>query len=217
MPELGDIVQIRRGEHVVIIGMTGSGKTYLARQLLAVQSGGILVLDTKSTLKWSGYSIIRDNSLRAIRMAKNGERVIFRPPWGWGKAQYDMFFALLMKDKRPMIIYIDEIFAVANQHTAPNSALGAIRTRGREFGITMWASTQFPRRVPFFLLSEATHFFVFFMALPAYQKMISELAEQPIPIANLREYEFYYKKIRREPVGPLRIGSASRSEKTAAV
>jgi len=210
MPSLEDIVKIRRGEHVSIIGMTGSGKTFLAQQLLWMQDGGILVLDTKSTLSWPGYNVVRGNSLQAISRAKGGQRIIFRPPWEWGKAQYDMFFSILMRNKKPMILYVDEILGVANQHTAPNSPLGAIRTRGREFGITMWASTQFPRRVPLFLLSEATHFFVFYMALPTYHKIISEIAEEPLPIGTLGEYEFYYKKIRARPVGPLKIGSGKR-------
>lgn len=196
---------IKSNERVLIVGRTGTGKTYLAKHLVR-EYKNVVALDTKGTLSIPNFVLVREPR-NLHRIAKNSN-VVFRTPWRWSNEEFDNFF-LWCIERGETIVYIDELYRVASEHTRPNSPLGAIATQGRELGVALWAATQRPSRIPTFLMSEAEHNFVFKLRLPIDRKRLEDLMEQEEPDWSElpSDRAFYYYSIRRGLTGPYQLAT----------
>ena len=160
--------RINPGEHVLVAGRTGSGKTFLARVYLANFPARVIALDTKGLLRWP--EVDPERLTVATRFSEvvrsNKERVIYKPAWeemDW--EVYELFFEWCYRQGGPLVVWIDEAMAVCpNPHTIPQY-YKAILTRGREHEISAWSLTQRPSGIPQVIISEATHYFIFDLRL----------------------------------------------------
>lgn len=190
------LVTIKPSERVFLAGKTGSGKTYLTKHLTA-SFRRLIVIDPKGTLHdWNLEKWDRN----AMRKLKRGDdiraRVTFDIVKEIDEAWEAVFVELYEKGGGDFVVYIDETYGVTNFGTRPSPGLTALYTRGREFGIGMWASTQRPLGVPLIEKSEAEHFFIFRLILRGDRQHVGEfigeeVAERVIP----DEHGFYYKNI----------------------
>lgn len=194
--------KILPGEHVMIAGMTGSGKTYLAKAYLA-NSPAVVVLDTKRTFDFrlAGKDLVgRDDYTVVEHLAKIDKLktriIVYRPVWTEQTKEYfDSFFEWCFK-RRNTIVYVDEMMGVApggRQEAMP--AWGrAIYTQGRERGVSMWASTQRPANIPLMCLSESLHWFVFSLSVEQDRQRIYNNSGQPEFLKKTEWHNFLYWK-----------------------
>ncbi len=164
------------GQHVSIIGPTGSGKSVLTQQLLPLRRT-VAVLGTKPhdatldrLISHEGYTRVRDwpPSLPWHRKPKTADwwqRVILWPPYR-GTAdravQRDVFDRALgeMFAAGKWCVNVDEAYYLC--HTLGLAPwLEDYWTQGRSSGLSLVAATQRPAWVPLFMYDQATHLFFF--------------------------------------------------------
>lgn len=154
----------RAGEHVTLLGQTGSGKSYLAAELLALRTYSV-VLGTKP----------RDDSLK--RFARSGwkRRVKWPPPtydqrvllWPSMQQMADIVAQRdVMREALESIytegawcVYVDELPYFTRQ-LGLGSLLELYWLQGRALGISLVAAAQRPVWIPLEALTQATHVFL---------------------------------------------------------
>lgn len=157
--------EIDLSEHVVICGMTGSGKTYLAQVYLMNTPHDVFVLDTKGTFNWD---LVPDDKKQVIttfdefdNLNTNVSKYIYRPIWEeLDEYYYNEFFKFCMQRKN-CIILIDEGMQVSKSASSIIEWYKGALTRGRELNVSVWTLTQRPANIPIVVFSESTHYFIF--------------------------------------------------------
>lgn len=195
-------IEIASNERVFTAGKTGSGKTYLNRELCRGVSR-LVVLDPKGTLRdtddkpadelWH----LEEWSERARKKLDEGKPVRVRVPaplrqgnrgGSWDNVLWSIY------DAGNCILEIDEMYGVVppGGHGLPDS-LNAIYTRGRELGIGVYACTQRPVWVPLQAKSEADWFFCFRLMLADDRRSMSEIMGPDVmyPIPETDEHGFW--------------------------
>lgn len=157
-----------QGEHVTLVGTTGSGKTYLARQILPLRKY-VVVLATKpkdsslyDPLMEQGF-VIRDTFDPS---AATDKRVIFRPPLDAPtdeaiRNQSDAFRQALTEIFRAggWCVYADEVRYLTD-NLGLRRQFEVLWLQGRSLGISLIVSTQRPVSIPLLAFDSATHLFL---------------------------------------------------------
>lgn len=174
-------ISINPSERVYLAGMTGSGKTTLARSFLA-NVNRLVVIDTKFNLdpdEWQAQ-IVRD----VPRLPADGDgRYIVR------SEDPEALGAGLLR-LRDYYLYVDEIFSVFPSALKASREWRSIWTAGREFNIGVWAGSQRPTMIPNVIKTEANHYFIFRLQLPEDRQTMRGIVGIDIP--RLRGHEFIY-------------------------
>lgn len=196
--------QFRPGpsDRAMFIGITGSGKTTVAEYLLRWRTYRV-VLDVKGTITWAGYE--RHESLDTL-MRSDGPRLLYRPAFEEleNEEVLDSFFRWVYLRKN-CTCYVDEIQGVASATRYP-LYLAACLQRGRERGVSLWASTQRPAKIPLIFLTESEHCFTFRLKLPEDRDRMEEVTGVAAEtVAQLPKHFFLYTPLDGKPVGPLTL------------
>lgn len=191
------------GNRVFLTGMTGCGKSVLARRLLdARQDALVLIYDAKDEIKWPGYQ--RFTTWQSLVLA-NPRRAIYAPnikeldnPKCW---DYFFKFAFLRQRKNykrrlkvNTVVYVDEAYAVTDGETIPFYYKAGL-TRGRSMGLEIWSATQRPKNIPQFLMSEVQQTYVFFHQMPQDKiklRGMFPLSEDMLESISYENHEFVY-------------------------
>lgn len=197
----------RQGEHVSLIGPTGSGKTTLALALLPRRTY-VCALGTKPADRTLS-GLIRTEGYKRIKAWPPGptrRRVILWPlvrdpddiP-----AQAAIFDHALREIFREggWSLFVDEVWYVA-RFLGLARLLELFWSQARSLGITLIATTQRPAHVPLMMYSEPTHVFLWRMNELADRKRLREfgggLNSDLImrTLAELRPHEALYLNTR---------------------
>lgn len=183
---------IKSNERVMLVGRTGSGKTFLAerltaplRRLVIVDPGGVLEKRFQPHIAWEkGIKELEEGLAARIYLSLDN-------PY-----EYESYFAHIYERVPNVTVYIDELYGVALP-TRPSQGLWALYTRGRGRGIGVWASTQRPRFVPRFTLSESEWFFVFRLTVADDRKFLGSIIHKAVEneIKKSDPHGFYYTRI----------------------
>lgn len=174
----------RQGEHVSIIGPTGTGKSYLGRQLL-VRRDWVVTLGTKRTddtladyMRHDGFTRIASwpprrelRDVLALRRAEPGweQRVALWPTWTPGadvetiREHMRTQFAACLSDVLSgggWCVDVDEMYYLCAILGLKEYA-EEMWTQGRSSGISLLAKTQRPAWVPLFMYDQPVHLFFF--------------------------------------------------------
>lgn len=166
------------GEHVTVLGPTGSGKTKLAYDLLGGTAtpklpAVVMVMKPKDppVQRWS-----RAARFRTVRHWPPP------PPWPWQpqhppgwvlwprhtfdpveddeRLHREFRAAILHSYKRGRrILFADEVFGLSKE-LGLDRELGALWMRGRAMGCGLWAASQRPAHIPLHAYSAAQHLFI---------------------------------------------------------
>jgi ABC-type dipeptide/oligopeptide/nickel transport system ATPase component len=194
------------GEHVALVGDTGSGKTYLASQLVKYREYVIVLRTKPDDILFRGFKKSKDGgilndlaynkilvdltNMRTLRTSQAEKlRFILDEVWRMGR----------------WTVLVDEGFYV-QQKLGLKNELEMLFTQARSLGVTMLTGMQRPAWVTRFALSEAKHVFSFRME-GRDLKTIAETttAEMADVVKQLPRYHFahFYR-----PTREIRIGEA---------
>ena len=163
-------------ERLVIVGATGTGKTTLARQLLA-SFPRIIVIDSKCTYGGKGgepgFEMV--SSPRGLKSLRSSVDFIqYRPDENHQTIDdYNEVYKWCYR-RQNLMVYTDEAFLVHHGSYAPDW-LRACVTCGRELGIGMMTGTQRPRGIDLRLLTEAEVFIAFDLRHRDDRKRMAEM------------------------------------------
>jgi energy-coupling factor transporter ATP-binding protein EcfA2 len=167
------------GEHVTFVGATGSGKTYLAYQLLNEVTtpelpGIVLVMKPvdETASKWNkklGYKIIRSwPPMKSIWEPKKPRGYTLWPGRSGDfendeLAQYEQFNRAIRMSyankKSQEIIFADELYSLCKE-LGLEKTLIHVWTKGRSMKLGLWGATQKPTHVPLWAYNQAQHLFL---------------------------------------------------------
>lgn len=191
-----------QGEHIAVVGDTGSGKTTLMSELLKPHRyrDFVVVLKTKrrddTFENFRGYRQIE--SINQIRVSH--DFYILAPPRGRGGAglvrlREETIRLLDMADQAGgWTVVIDELFFV-DEKLKLGEYLDDLLTQGRSSGLTLLCGMQRPVRITRFALSQATHVFAFEMEGRDAQELgyaTSQTMRQAVNNLDGSRHEFAY-------------------------
>lgn len=155
------------GQHAMFLGSTGSGKTYLAERMLD-NVNSYFVFDTQDSLDLIA-SVRVTNPKECIKLLKKGiKKIQYCPEFKYQNKIINGFIldeimqSSSKRHKKPRVIYIDEIFHFGYDNSFPKEIPVALATC-RQKAISIWISTQRPKRIPTNILSESTYIYQFFL------------------------------------------------------
>lgn len=182
----------RKTNRAFFVGMTGSGKSFLAEQLLRTRHS-VLIYDAKDEIKWKGYE--RFTKLERLIDARP-QRAVYAPNikelddpryWNW--------FYKYGYLRGNVTIYTDESYAVTDGQELPFYMKAGI-TRGRSKGVEMWSATQRPIDIPQFLMSESENKYIFYLEMPQDKEKVRKMtgiSEAIIESLSMDNHEFIYR------------------------
>lgn len=183
---------IKSSERVLIAGKTGSGKTYLATQLLK-SFDRLIVVDPKAKAD-PDNSLANSWGLQPFTtdaVSRQSFRVVIDDIEHADRAFHAAYHA------KDCIVYVDEGYALFNPDASRKDNSNALRvyTQGRSLGVGVWLSVQRPTWLPMYVISEVEHIFCFRLRLESDRKRLAEaFAPEFLEAPKGREgsYPFWY-------------------------
>lgn len=182
-------------ERLLFLGSNGSGKSVLARQMLAVGYHRVRAIDLKGD-----FSLLQEH--RVVREPGDWRgfrhrHVVYRP-----KAPYDSgewldrildrwyheakatFDEKRKAQRNPTVIYVDETLALA--HSRRTEALAKIAVAGRALDLGLWCSSQRPVWIPVEARSEAHRIYAFYLQYEEDEKELLKYAKRQLTLEQLQ-------------------------------
>jgi hypothetical protein len=167
------------GKHVLFVGSTGSGKSFLAEKMLE-NYDSYIAIDTQDSLELPGKHI---DNLKMIRYKlSHYPKLIYAPRAEFLEREYwDFLFNQLLQSstKRhlsPRVCYIDEIYHLGYGYSNFSRWLAKSVTTARQRKISYWISSQRPRLIPPEVVTEAAKIYVFYLSKADDMKFIASFA-----------------------------------------
>lgn len=184
-------IQITPQDRVLIFGATGSGKSYLANAI-ASRWDRVLVFDPKHEDDLPNAAICYgvDAAYRALP-----GRVVYRPtPIELRDlaARWDRLVEKIFKLGGRHGIKSHETYMLGSANGGFEPFYAAAHTQGRALYIPIVDCTQRPLAMPRVCISEATHYFCFFLSDADDRKTASRYMGEPVRDQTPLSHDFWY-------------------------
>jgi hypothetical protein len=170
-----DPISVRYNDRCFFAGMTGSGKTYLAKKLMK-DFPYVICLDNKGKLNIPGFLLVEDFD-KLYKASCRSNKIIYRPQAELEakKSEFretmDAFYWWIYQ-RENTICYTDEATSVCDSYNILPGH-NALMKRGRELGIGCWNASQQPVNVHNTLISESEQLFMFYLSLEAHRRKLA--------------------------------------------
>lgn len=201
-------IPFRQGEHVAIVGDTGTGKTFLMSRILPYRSH-VVVLKTKRDDTWKEFTGFRRVKDTRGMEDQYGDKLIIDPPY---EKQAEVGYTMLEKAWRHggWTVVIDELWYTERLQLRPQ--MERMLTQGRSEGITAIVGMQRPVFVSRFALSQCTHVFSFRVEGRDVKVMKDAFSEKMVPYIDVNsptaigghDFVYYHRPTRSVTVGNAR-------------
>ena len=181
------------GEHIAVLGMNGSGKTYWCRGTLIPLWSRVIVVDTEE-YDYNRLPAVSPSKAVALARSKNKAfrvRVVFRGDGGEKDASdLNALCGGLLRGGHNTLIVFDEITDFCDAQTIPPSLRSIVR-KARKRNITVAMATQRPAMLSKDAYTQSVHRVVFY--LPDYD---CAAIKKYAPWAGERMSQIPYKSYR---------------------
>jgi hypothetical protein len=204
----------RPGQHVTLIGKTGSGKTHIALSLMELRSYVIFAATKRrdplvSYMAAHGFHVV--GSMREVPRTENG-RPVYRKVVDWpgaGITNEKQRHAVQAAELRFMLstaerqgnwtVVVDETMW-AFEMLRLKQELNAVWYQGRSSGVSLVANAQRPTNVPRLMISGASHLFLSYVSDKRDLEPLRDIAgvvpreviEATLPTLDWERHEFLY-------------------------
>jgi ABC-type oligopeptide transport system ATPase subunit len=148
----------RQGEHLAIVGDTGTGKTTLAAALLDTQDYSISIRTKADRTKLPGRKV---STAKQIQNRDPKDRVFLLDPKYEHQREEVAACCELVWKEGGWTIYFDELYYLTQLGRPIEQHVNRLLTQGRSQGITVVTGMQRPVHVSRFALSQSNHVIVF--------------------------------------------------------
>ena len=178
----------KQGEHVAIVGDTGSGKTYLEARLLQLRDHVVILQVKDDDVKFSGFHRVRTvSALDNIKYHK----FLLAPKYELQQFHLAKTFERVWKEEG-WTVAIDELY-YATEVLRLQRPINKLLTQGRSKHITVVSGMQRPAWISRFALSQCTHAFIFRCEGRDLNTLSQALSPRVVkPVENLTGYDFVY-------------------------
>jgi hypothetical protein len=176
----------RIGEHVALVGDTGSGKTFLVSKLVTLRQYVVIFRTKPDDIKFPGF--FKSNTAR--EMDGFHERILLTPKY---REQAVEGFAMLERAwvQHNWTIIIDELWYVERLGLKPY--VERLLTQGRSIKVSVGVGMQRPALISRFAISSCTHLFTFQLEGRDIQTVKEATTPRIVPvIEGLRGKDFAY-------------------------
>lgn len=191
-----------QGEHMMVVGDTGTGKTTLVAKLLADKEWIVSLRSKDDNVGLPGKLIKKADAIDDVKH----HRFVLFPKYEEQRQQFALAFDRVYKEGG-WYLYIDELHGVSQLGGAMKWHIERLLTQGRSLGITVITGLQRPVQVSRFALSQSTHL----LSFRQEGRDVKTLVEATTPrikeaLSELDRYEFlwYYRPERTWWKGRLR-------------
>lgn len=200
------------GEHAVILGMTGFGKSYLVKRLERERTF-VVVHDPKGTWNVPGYKRFTKLAHMMRVDPEKYPRIVYTPTReelrDW--SVINRFFEWVYLRGRTTLI-LDEVTSVVNGQDMAD-AFKDLLARGRELGHEVWSLSQQAVYVPNLVFTQSKNIYTFYNAHDEHRAKIAGFMPFGVPkveakkkIELLQKKEFYYyREGMRGAIGPCQL------------
>lgn len=168
------------GQHICLIGSTGSGKSELERELL-LHYDSYFVIDTQDGMSVPGTVVKTPGNLPLELFLHKRIRYVpkrdYRSRDHWNYMFQCLDSTSTKKRPKPRIISIDEIYHLGYGVAFP-TALPTMMSTARQKKLSMWIATQRPRMIPGAVLTECKFLYVFYLSKADDIDFISRFARR---------------------------------------
>jgi hypothetical protein len=197
----------KQGEHVVIVGDTGTGKTYLTSKLLPYRKHVIFFQSKTDDIKFDGFRKVKTQlDIGKAPFGIDGRLLtkwILQPKlvnMREQRLQFSHAFEQAWKEGGWTVV-VDETFFLTHKLKLGDD-LDMLLTQGRSKHITMVVGMQRPAWISRFSLSQATHAFIFRCEGRDVKSLSDSLSPKIVkPVQELTGHDFvYFNRATREVI-----------------
>jgi len=187
------------GEHVAVIGDTGTGKTYLMARLADLREYVVMLRTKSDDIKFRDMVSVKDT--RAMGSLYD-TRLLVTPDF---KAQAQVGADMMNKAWKQggWTVFNDELFYITDVLRL-NIHVDMLLTQGRSKKLSIVNGMQRPVRITRFAISQATHVFAFRLENKDAKFVAEATSEDAEPIMrNLQQFQFahFHRPTRTVAVG----------------
>lgn len=188
------------GEHIIFCGTTGSGKTYLAQEMLKNYER-VFVFDTHNSLRVAD-AIKITSPQNIVKKLRSFPKIRYVPELEYRtKDWYNYVVKSLMTKSagKGRVIYVDEIYHLGFGQSFPDWLSRGIST-ARQKKISLWTSSQRPTNIPMAIMTESRRIYLFYLSYAEDIKKVSKFTRDErnflTEVQNLK-YDYSFIEIDR--------------------